>query len=120
MADKTGSLTYFSFVISGLGRSWLNSRRANNIRKHLVRLSAHEFLIIDDHSRHSRDAIVTSLFPIRINRILKRTLSEDSASIIGWKSRCLSNVHDDFNIADVAAIDEVCPVERIGYYFKTR
>src|SRR5687767_4157361 len=71
-------------------------------------------------TRYSRDAVAARLFPIGITGVLESALGQHLPRLIRGKPHRLRDFYEHFGIADIAAVNEVSPVERVVNGFETR
>ena len=107
---KSASSAAFSFRV----------RCPQQVRQYVVRLGSDDLVLACDKAWYSSDAAPARFLPIGIHRIFESTVCEHLSGSVAGKTHRPCNVDENFRITNVAAIDEVSPVERIVNGFKTR
>ena len=110
ISRKSASCAAFSFRV----------RCPQQVRQHVVRLGSDDLVLACDKAWYSSDAASARLLPIGIHCIFECTVCKNLTGSVGGKTHRLCNVDENFRITNVAAIDEVCPVERVVNGFETR
>ena len=83
-------------------------------------MGANDLGAAHNKARYCRDAVSACFLPIGRNRVFECAFGQHFPRLIRGKPHRLRDVEEHFRIAQVAAADEVSPVECIVNGFETR